>query len=211
MSGTTSELRSRELVFRRLVDAVQSCTACARMCGRRRVLGSANGSIEARVLFVAEAPGRLGAERTGIPLHGDQSGRNFERMLARVRLRREAVFVTNAVLCNPQSERGVNDKPTGSEIAQCSHFLSSTIEVVDPTLVIALGVSALAALGRIEQHQLTLRGDLARPSAWFNRQLAVLYHPSPRTRVFRSFELQVADLDRCLRVAEAHGCTFGHR
>ena len=122
-------------------------------------------------------------------------------MLAGVALEREAVFVTNAVLCNPQSERGVNEKPTRTEIANCSHFLSSTIALVDPLLVIALGVSALAALGRVEQHRLTLRGDLARPEAWFNRQLAVLYHPSPRTRVFRSFAQQVADLDGCLRAA----------
>jgi DNA polymerase len=173
------------------------------MRGRRRVLGAGNGSLRARMLFVAEAPGRLGAERSGIPLHGDQSGRNFERLLAAVGLEREAVFVTNAVLCNPQSAGGVNDKPTRAEIAECNHFLSSTIEVVDPVLVIALGVSALAALARIERHTLTLRADLARPARWFGRQLAVLYHPSPRARVFRSFEEQVDDLDRCLRSTRA--------
>jgi DNA polymerase len=93
----------------------------------------------------------------------------------------------------------VNDKPTRAEITQCNHFLSSTIEVVDPAIVIALGVSALAALARIERHELTLRTDLARPVQWFGRRLAALYHPSPRTRVFRSFEEQVEDLDRCLR------------
>ena len=186
--------------FESLVRAATSCVVCPRMCGRRRVLGLGNGPLRARTLFVAEAPGRLGAERSGIPLHGDHSGRNFERLLAAVGLEREAVFVTNAVLCNPQSAGGVNDTPTRAEIAACNHFLSSTIEIVNPVLVIALGVSALAALGRIEGHTLALRSDLARPAQWFGRQLAVLYHPSPRTRVFRSFAQQVDDLDRCLRI-----------
>ena len=173
------------------------------MVGKCRVLGSGNGSLHARTLFVAEAPGRLGAERSGIPLYGDQSGKNFDALLASVGLSRDSVFVTNAVLCNPQSERGVNDKPTRAEIAQCSHFLSSTIELIDPVLVIALGVSALAALARLEEHTLTLRGDLAKPIRWFGRELAVLYHPSPRTRIFRSFDQQVDDLRRCLHSPRA--------
>jgi uracil-DNA glycosylase family 4 len=201
--GLAVKEATQALVFEQLVRAATSCDACPRMRGRRRVLGSGNGSLRTRTLFVAEAPGRLGAERSGIPLHGDQSGRNFERLLAAVGLQRDAVFVTNAVLCNPQSAGGMNDKPTRAEIAECNHFLSATIEVVDPVLVIALGISALAALGRIEPHTLTLRADLGRPTQWFGRHLAVLYHPSPRTRVFRSFKEQVDDLDRCLRIARA--------
>ena len=47
------------------------------MEGRTRALGQGNGPLDARVLFVAEAPGRLGADRTGVPLSGDQTGRNF--------------------------------------------------------------------------------------------------------------------------------------
>jgi uracil-DNA glycosylase len=193
----------RKHAFDSLVRSATTCIACPRMLGRRRVLGPGNGSLEARILFVAEAPGRLGAEKSGIPLQGDQSGRNFERLLAAVGLTREDVFITNAVLCNPQTPSGLNDKPTRAEVIECNHFLSSTIEVVAPALVIALGVSALAALGRVERHDLMLRRDLARPTPWFGRQLAVLYHPSPRTRVFRSWEEQVRDLDRCLRPTRA--------
>lgn len=189
---------TQELAFRALEHAAAACDACPRMRGRRRVLGAGNGSLHTRLLFVAEAPGRLGAEMSGIPLHGDRTGKNFERLLAAVGLRRDDVFITNAVLCNPQSPAGVNDKPTRAEIAECNHFLSATISVVDPALVIALGVSALAALSKVERHELTLRSNLARPTPWFDRHLAVLYHPSPRTRVFRTFEEQVGDLARCL-------------
>src|SRR3954451_13660565 len=92
--------------FERLVERAQSCRACPRMEHRVRVLGSANGHLAARVLFVAEAPGRLGADRCGIPLHGDQTGRNFESLLATARINRGDVFITNAILCNPRDAHG---------------------------------------------------------------------------------------------------------
>jgi DNA polymerase len=174
------------------------------MHGRTRVLGPRNGNVNARVLFVAEAPGRLGAELTGIPLAGDQSGRNFERMLESVSLTRDDVFVTNAVLCNPLTPDGRNDKPSQAEIASCNRFLTGVIDVISPDLVIAFGVAALSALARIEPHELTLREHLGRPMPWYGRLLAALYHPSPRTRVFRSSQEQGADLAGCLAAASPY-------
>ena len=45
---------------------------------RRKVFSEANGNIDSKALFIAEAPGRLGADKTGIPLYGDRTGDNFE-------------------------------------------------------------------------------------------------------------------------------------
>ncbi|MCC7105701.1 MAG: uracil-DNA glycosylase, partial [Chloroflexi bacterium] len=87
--------------FLELIARAQGCAACPAMAGRRRVLSGANGSPLAPLMFIAEAPGRLGAERTGVPFSGDQAGRSFELLLREARLTRTEVFVTNAVLCNP--------------------------------------------------------------------------------------------------------------
>ncbi len=190
--------------FERLSCEARSCTACPRMNGRTRVLSRRNGALDARVLFVAEAPGRLGAEVTGVPLAGDQSGRNFERMLGAVGLTRDDVFVTNAVLCNPLTPDGRNDKPSPAEIVNCNRFLAGVIDVIAPDLVIAFGVAALSALARLEPHGLTLREHLGRPVPWYGRLLAALYHPSPRTRVFRSPAEQAADLAGCLDMASPY-------
>jgi uracil-DNA glycosylase family 4 len=65
------------------------------------VLAGSNGPLKARVMFIGEAPGRLGAARTGVPFTSDQSGLRFQRLLAAAGLRREEVFLTNALLCNP--------------------------------------------------------------------------------------------------------------
>lgn len=198
MSDELSELVSisrqgRDEVFADLVADVQACRACARMEGRTRVLSAANGSTDARICFVAEAPGRFGGERTGIPLSADQSGKNFSRLLDAAGLDRASVFITNAVLCNPQDARGRNAPPTKTEIRTCSGFLASTLRVLQPRFIVTLGGVALAALALIEPHNLKLATDCGQPVRWSGRWLIPMYHPSPRAQLSRSFPDQSAD------------------
>jgi uracil-DNA glycosylase family 4 len=159
------------------------------------VLGPANGPDSARVMFIGEAPGHLGAARTGVPFSGDQSGLRFERLLAAAGLPREEVFVTNAVLCNPLRE-GRNRPPKGSEIAACTPWLRAQIDAVDPALVVTLGGVALAAARLIEPHAFVLRADAGQALRWYGRTLVPLCHPSPRTAVRRSFARQSEDFRR---------------
>ncbi len=169
--------------FAALVRDAQACRACPRMEGRRRVLSGGNGPLSARALFVAEAPGRLGGERGGIPLSGDASGRNFTRYLSCAGLGREDVFVTNAALCNPQTARGTNAPPSAAELRRCSPLLARTLDAVRPAVVVTLGNAALAALHLIAPHQFTLRRDAAHAVRWNGYTLFPLYHPSPQVAV----------------------------
>jgi uracil-DNA glycosylase family 4 len=107
-------------------------------------------------VFVGEAPGRLGAGKTGVPFSGDVAGDRFERLLGEAGLRREAVFVTNAVLCLPLDGRGLNRTPRRRESPSCSGWLRETIDAVQPRVVVAMGRIALEALAEIEPHGLTL-------------------------------------------------------
>lgn len=144
------------------------------------MLSAHNGSVEARVMVVGEAPGRQGGDRTRVPFSGDQSGRNFQRYIDSVGLARASLFITNAALCNPRSETGANRKPSAMEIKNCSGFLRRQLELVDPGVVVTLGSVALAALKSVEYHQLTLREDAGRVREWAGRLLVPLYHPSPQ-------------------------------
>lgn len=144
------------------------------------MLSPLNGAIDARVMFIGEAPGRQGGDRTRVPFSGDQSGRNFARYLASINLRRDSLFITNAVLCNPRKSTGANRKPTGAEVANCSDFLRRQIEVVNPQVVVTLGAVSLAALNSIEYHQLSLRESAGQVYRWCGRLLVPLYHPSPQ-------------------------------
>lgn len=169
------------------------CRLCPRMEGRRRVFGDAKGTFYARLLFIGEAPGRRGAELTGIPLHGDQAGRNFEALLQGAGISREAVFITNATLCNPQDEKGNNTRPTNLEIKNCTTHLKTTLELVNPRIVVTLGATALYALHQIAEHNLKLSDAVATPTEWNGRLLVPLYHPASRAFVYRSFNQQQAD------------------
>ena len=182
-----------------LFEQVAACERCPRMAGRRRVLSELNGDTDARIFFVGEAPGRRGAERHGVPFHGDGAGRNFERLLASCDLERGDVFITNAVLCNPQTPEGHNAPPKASELANCGLWLRATLELVDPALVVALGAVALHALGRIEKHDLQVSRDAGRVVQWGGRELGVLFHPGGRTLARRPLESQLEDWRRVLK------------
>lgn len=189
--------------FGQLCGEAWACTRCPRMTERRAVLGPPNGTLEPRVMFIAEAPGRQGADRTRIPFHGDASGTNFEKLLNSIGLRREEVFITNSVLCSPRKPSGANDKPTRAEISNCSDFLQRQIELIDPSVIATIGAVALDAIKRIEPHDFSLKHHAARILEWNGRKLVPLYHPSPQVVItVRPLDEQIRDfraLKRALR------------
>jgi DNA polymerase len=153
------------------------------MCERAAVLSNLNGTLDARVMFIGEAPGRRGADRTRIPFSDDQSGKNFARFLGAAGLMRSEIFITSAALCNPRSASGANRRPTAKELRNCSDFLRRTIELINPRVIVTLGGVALEALKLLQYHEYTLRGDAARIRSWNGRMLIPLYHPSPQVLI----------------------------
>ena len=180
--------------FERLAGAAHLCFACAEM-DHVHVLGAANGPLTARAIFIGEAPGRLGAARTGVPFTSDQSGLRFQRLLAEAGLRRDEVFLTNALLCNPLRD-GRNRPPRRRELAACARWLDAQLRLVEAPLIVTLGTAALEALRIIERHPYALSRDAGRVLPWRGRTLVPLYHPSPRTAARRPFERQLEDFRR---------------
>jgi len=172
-------MTSREKAFQRLSLKAAECTLCSRMAEQTAVLSRHNGSIESDLVFIAEAPGRFGSGRTGIPFSGDKSGDNFETLIDHAGLSRKDIFITNAVLCNPLSE-GCNSRPTSREIDNCSPYLKSVLELVRPKLVVTLGAVGLDAINRLGNTRFKLSETVARPQVMEQWTLLPLYHPSPR-------------------------------
>lgn len=207
-AGPLARLRA----WKALCRAAGVCRACGGMDGARPVLSDRNGPVGARVLFVGEAPGRRGADRTRVPFLGDASGDCFDRLLRSAGLSRGQVVVTNAVLCCPRRE-GSNRRPTSQEIANCGRFLRDTIEVVQPAVVATLGRVALEAVWRVcgcggpgsSWSHPARRGPTDGPPRLADAVgriircpgfvLVPLYHPSPRVlHAFRHMEQQERDI-----------------
>lgn len=181
---------SKQQLFDKLIDDAASCTRCPAMCGRSAVLSQLNGTTSARIMFIGEAPGRKGADRTRVPFSGDQSGANLDRFLQSIDLQREQIFITSAALCNPRAESGANRKPTQKELSNCSEFLRRTIALIDPKVIVTLGSVALEALKRIQYHELNLKDSAAQIHSWQDRTLVPIYHPSPQVLASHRREAQ---------------------
>lgn len=188
-----TEIVEKQRKFADLVRRVKACTLCPRMAGSARVLSAGCGSLDAKVMFIGEAPGRLGADASELPFHGDKSGSNFESLIEQVGLSRYDAFVTNAVLCNPKDANGNNSTPSPAEIANCSSFLKEQLDLVGSPVVVTLGAVALRATEMVQHHGLSLKEGVRTSHAWAGRKLIPAYHPGQRAMVHRSFANQLSD------------------
>jgi uracil-DNA glycosylase family 4 len=115
------------------------------------------GPSAVELLIVGLAPGLRGANRTGVPFVGDDSGTLLHATLARHGLadnsarpattdrpKLRGTAITNAVRCVPPE-----NKPVGAEINTCRQFLTAAIEAMPQLKVII-------TLGRIS-HDSTIR------------------------------------------------------
>jgi uracil-DNA glycosylase family 4 len=182
-----------ESEFDQLCAAVAACQLCPRMAGSLRVLNRGCGPLTAEIMVVGEAPGRLGADQSALPFHGDKAGTNFEDLLAFVGLSRSEIFVTNALLCNPKDTNGNNATPNSVELRNCSQYLQRQIDLVNPKIVATLGAVALRACDGIEAHAGVLADAVRTSIDWYGRELIPLYHPGQRAMLHRSMANQRSD------------------
>jgi uracil-DNA glycosylase family 4 len=188
--------------FDDLVKAASYCSLCTRLYSRVKVLSDLNGNVNSKVLFIAEAPGRLGADRTKIPLYGDRTGNNFDLLLGNIGWNRKDIFITNAILCNPRDESGNNSTPTLDEIKNCSTYLRMTINLIKPDVIATLGQKALESLNEINPHNITLKESVGKLINWSGFKIFPLYHPGPRAVLHRSFAQQKSDFMKLSNIVD---------
>jgi len=150
------------------------------------------GQVPAPLLIVGLAPAAHGANRTGRMFTGDRSGEWLYRALHKAGFANQATStnrddglelcdcaITAVCHCAPP-----DNKPTNDEIANCRQWLSETINLVQPSVLLALGGIAWKALvsevrnrgwysGRIPPF-----GHGAKQTLADGRWLLGSYHPS---------------------------------
>lgn len=96
------------------------------------------GSHDAKIMFIGEAPGKNEAEQ-GRPFCG-ASGGVLDKLLATVGLERKEVYITNVVKDRPTNNRD----PLKSEIDLYSPFLWRQINIIKPEVICTLGRFAMS-------------------------------------------------------------------
>ena len=112
------------------------CQACRLHTVRTQVVVG-RGPQPAQVMVLGEAPGR-DEDRTGRGFQG-AAGRVFEDILAFLGLRREEIWLANAVRCRPSVDGKRNRAPRPDEIAACRQWLVRDLATVQPKAVVTLG------------------------------------------------------------------------
>ena len=98
------------------------------------------GSHEAKIMFVGEAPGKNEA-LTGRPFCGT-AGKILDELLAGIGLKREEVYITNIAKDRPPGNRD----PLPEEIAYYGPFLDQQIEILQPRVIATLGRFSMSYL-----------------------------------------------------------------
>ncbi len=143
------ERARRERLLSQAAAAADACRKCAIGYERRHnVYGE--GDPCARLMVIGEGPGETEDEQ-GRPFVG-RAGQLLDRMLAAIGLGREEVYICNTVKCRPTVAGPYgprNRAPDPEEMANCRPFLDQQIEIVAPTVILALGSPAAKSfLGR---------------------------------------------------------------
>ena len=120
-----------------LYDEIALCQDCELSKHRTRVVPG-EGSDEAALLFIGEAPG-LREDQQGRPFVGP-AGKFLDELLASIGLRREEVYIANVVKCRPQGNRD----PLPLEMKACRKWLDRQIEIIKPRVIVTLGRYSLA-------------------------------------------------------------------
>lgn len=169
-------MTQRDEALERLREEARSCTACPLYRNATQtVFGEGAGT--APLVLVGEQPGDQ-EDLQGHPFVGPAGG-VLDRALGEAGISPRGVYVTNAVKHFKFEQRGkrrIHQKPNRTEIVACRPWLWSELEVVDPTVVVALGVTAATSL---LERAVTLKSIRGHPVEWAGTgQLVATVHPS---------------------------------
>lgn len=189
------EPAQKAAALRLIQEDLGDCTRCGLHAGRNKIV-FADGSPNARLLFVGEGPG-ADEDAQGLPFVG-RAGQLLNNMIAAMGLKREDVYIANVVKCRPPGNR----TPDPEEANTCSPFLFRQIDVVRPEVIVALGATAATYLLGQRQPLAGLRG---RAHPFRGSKLIVTYHPAFLLRDPRQKKEAWADLQIAMRELDLKG------
>jgi DNA polymerase len=135
------------------------------------------GPRRASILLVGEQPGDQ-EDKAGEPFVGPAGGL-LDRALEDAHVRRDDVFVTNAVKhfkWFPRGKRRMHKTPAQREVMACRYWLEKELASVRPRVAVTLGATALRAL--MQRADVRLTAMLGQPIQLDDLIVVPTYHPS---------------------------------
>lgn len=167
-----------------LLNSCKNCTACELHKTRTNCVFG-DGSKNARLMFVGEAPGEK-EDLSGVPFVG-AAGQLLNKYLDVVGIDRADVYIANILKCRPPKNRD----PLPDEEDACIGYLREQVRLVRPKII--------ACLGRISAMRL-IKPDFKitrEHGQWFEKNgflVVAIYHPALLLRDPRKKEEMLTDM-----------------
>lgn len=169
------EARDKAELLASVGERVRACTKCAHLACSRTQTVFGVGNPDADLMFIGEAPG-ADEDQQGEPFVG-RAGQLLTRILKAMNFAREDVYIANILKCRPDMPAGSfgNRPPTPTEMQTCRPYLVEQINIIQPSVLVALGAVAVEGLLGTRATMRELRG---RWHAYNDIPLMITYHPA---------------------------------
>ena len=169
------EARDKAELLASVGERVRACTKCAHLACSRTQTVFGVGNPDADLMFIGEAPG-ADEDQQGEPFVG-RAGQLLTRILKAMNFAREDVYIANILKCRPDMPTGSfgNRPPTPTEMQTCRPYLMEQIEIIQPSVLVALGAVAVEGLLGTRGTMRELRG---RWHTYNSIPLMITYHPA---------------------------------
>jgi len=152
--GRRPVIGNKESAMALLREEIGDCRKC-KLSQKRTHIVFGEGNPDARLMFIGEAPGRE-EDVQARPFVGE-AGMLLTRLIEKMGLKREEVYIANIVKCRPP----MNRDPEKDEIQQCREFLERQIDIIRPDIIMSLGRIAASTLMGNEKLKITaIRGKI---------------------------------------------------
>jgi uracil-DNA glycosylase len=149
-----------------------NCIKCRLHQGRNKfVFGTGNPNAD--VLVIGEGPGAE-EDKQGLPFVG-RAGKLLTDMLKAIKFEREEVYIGNVVKCRPPDNR----TPMQDEMDTCLPYLKKQVELINPKLILCLGLTAAKGLLKKKESLGQLRKNVFE---YEGAKVIVTYHPAALLR-----------------------------
>jgi uracil-DNA glycosylase family 4 len=175
-------------------EELGDCQRCKLARGRTHLVFG-EGSPQARLMFVGEGPGKE-EDLQGLPFVG-AAGQLLNRMLNKLGLRREEVYIANVVKCRPPGNRD----PEPDEAATCLPFLLKQIDSIQPLVIVTLGRPATQNLLQTNAPLTKIRGNWQK---FKNIRVMPTFHPSYLLRFPKERQKTWEDMQQVMEYLAVH-------
>jgi uracil-DNA glycosylase family 4 len=164
------QIETADVDLSSLRESVANCTACPLHETRTQTVFGV-GNEQAKLMIIGEAPG-FHEDQQGEPFVG-RAGQLLNAMLQSIGFKREEVYIANVLKCRPPENRD----PNAEEVSLCTKYLQQQINLIQPTLLLAVGRVAAHYLLDTKKSLQALRNQIH--SFGENQTpLIVTYHPA---------------------------------